>query len=177
MRLFGLAAILILAMLFSGCLSQNPSAYIPQKQPLQQFTENETTTAEEPPDILPPDEMPIPPIEENQSNQTTGNMGEFCGGIAAFQCELGLICVLEGNYPDAGGICQKPQVKDVNFYTCPSVRNQICTKEYIPVCGRLVGATPEVAGYMDFGNACDACSAWTNAIGYFKGTCESQNAK
>lgn len=31
--------------------------------------------------------------------------GEFCGGIAAFQCAQGLTCVYDGTYPDAGGTC------------------------------------------------------------------------
>lgn len=31
--------------------------------------------------------------------------GEFCGGIAAFPCQDGLRCQLEGSYPDAGGHC------------------------------------------------------------------------
>ncbi|MBP9750846.1 MAG: hypothetical protein KBC95_03290 [Candidatus Peribacteraceae bacterium] len=31
--------------------------------------------------------------------------GEFCGGIAAFPCQDGLRCQLEGSYPDAGGTC------------------------------------------------------------------------
>ena len=33
--------------------------------------------------------------------------GEFCGGIAGFQCKAGLECKLDGNYPDAGGTCVK----------------------------------------------------------------------
>jgi len=33
--------------------------------------------------------------------------GEFCGGIAAFQCEEGLRCQFDGTYPDAGGVCVK----------------------------------------------------------------------
>lgn len=32
--------------------------------------------------------------------------GEFCGGIAAIECATGLVCQLDGNYPDAGGTCQ-----------------------------------------------------------------------
>ncbi len=32
--------------------------------------------------------------------------GDFCGGIAAFQCPEGFDCVLMGNFPDAGGSCQ-----------------------------------------------------------------------
>jgi len=33
--------------------------------------------------------------------------GEFCGGIAAFQCAAGLTCNYDGTYPDAGGTCVK----------------------------------------------------------------------
>ena len=37
--------------------------------------------------------------------------GRFCGGIAANlpenQCPEGYICKLDGNYPDAGGVCVK----------------------------------------------------------------------
>ncbi|CAE6444168.1 unnamed protein product [Rhizoctonia solani] len=34
-------------------------------------------------------------------------LGGFCGGIIGIQCEKGLVCKLEGNFPDAGGICVK----------------------------------------------------------------------
>lgn len=30
---------------------------------------------------------------------------DFCGGIGALQCDDGLVCVLEGDFPDAGGTC------------------------------------------------------------------------
>jgi hypothetical protein len=37
--------------------------------------------------------------------------GRFCGGIAANlpenQCPEGYVCKLDGNYPDAGGVCVK----------------------------------------------------------------------
>jgi hypothetical protein len=36
---------------------------------------------------------------------------EFCGGIAGIPCCPGLICKLEGRYPDAGGKCVKPTFK------------------------------------------------------------------
>jgi hypothetical protein len=31
----------------------------------------------------------------------------MCGGIAGFQCEEGLVCELDGTYPDASGTCKK----------------------------------------------------------------------
>ena len=52
-----------------------------------------------------------------------GTEGGFCGGIAGFQCQDGLTCRLDGNYPDAGGTCIKPG-EDI-----------VCTTEYAPVCG------------------------------------------
>lgn len=33
--------------------------------------------------------------------------GETCGGIAALQCDFGLICIYDGAYPDAAGTCSK----------------------------------------------------------------------
>ncbi|KMS98435.1 hypothetical protein BVRB_4g091330 [Beta vulgaris subsp. vulgaris] len=32
--------------------------------------------------------------------------GEFCGGFAGFVCCKGFTCILEGDFPDAGGICK-----------------------------------------------------------------------
>ncbi|KAG8749198.1 hypothetical protein FRC11_011537 [Ceratobasidium sp. 423] len=34
-----------------------------------------------------------------------GTLGSFCGGIAGFPCNKGLVCKLDGNYADAGGVC------------------------------------------------------------------------
>lgn len=153
----------------------------------------------------------------NNTNQTPpqprppGKLGEFCGGIAAFQCEEGLDCVYDGTYPDAGGSCQKRAGAQENemcggpdgiscrpglqcitsgmanatgtctqpsqqqeMQNCPTTRNQACTKEYNPVCGRLVGGSAEVAGYRDYGNPCMACATDSNAIGYYYGTCEDK---
>jgi hypothetical protein len=36
----------------------------------------------------------------------TGGVGDFCGGIAGLRCNDGLICQLNGTYPDAGGTCR-----------------------------------------------------------------------
>lgn len=38
------------------------------------------------------------PVEGNPEKQ-------FCGGIAALPCPEGYACQLDGDYPDAGGIC------------------------------------------------------------------------
>lgn len=41
------------------------------------------------------------------ARQAAGTEGGFCGGIGAIQCKKGLVCKLDGTYPDAGGICVK----------------------------------------------------------------------
>lgn len=88
-------------------------------------------------------------------------LGEFCGGIKAFECANGLKCQLDGSYPDAGGVCVDEN-KITNFKECVaagnpttksipaqcSANNQtfyeniqkhpnetMCTLEYAPVCG------------------------------------------
>lgn len=33
--------------------------------------------------------------------------GQFCGGFAGVVCPEGYSCKLDGNYPDAGGVCTK----------------------------------------------------------------------
>jgi len=44
--------------------------------------------------------------------------GETCSGIANLQCCDGLACKLDGNYPDAGGVCQIPCS---NTGDCPQI--------------------------------------------------------
>lgn len=43
--------------------------------------------------------------DETTSGRPLSKEGEFCGGIAAFQCAAGLTCKYDGTYPDAGGTC------------------------------------------------------------------------
>lgn len=43
----------------------------------------------------------------------------FCGGIAGIACSTGYKCILDGQYPDAGGKCQKINVTSTK-YVCPT---------------------------------------------------------
>ena len=197
-------------LLFFGCVAQQPT---PQPAPQPQLNESNVPPVVEENETGFPEEIPLPPPEENETPpvRAPGKEGEFCGGIAGFQCEEGLICALDGSYPDAGGTCQpksnfagegemcggslkqcEPGLQCITsggynqigsctapaapdeFHICPSQRGDACTADYNPVCGRMVGADPEVAGYREYGNACTACSKSSNAIGYYEGTCESR---
>mgnify|MGYP001558259781 CR=1 FL=1 len=40
-----------------------------------------------------------------------GGEGQFCGGIAGAVCPEGYSCKYDGNYPDAGGVCTKEEIK------------------------------------------------------------------
>lgn len=42
----------------------------------------------------------------------------ICGGIAGIKCPEGYICQLDGNYPDATGICVN-KTSPVELYECP----------------------------------------------------------
>ena len=57
------------------------------------------------------------------------------------------------------------------LYFCPPDRAQACTQVHDPVCGRLVDATSSVSYYRDYGSPCEACSASSNAVAYYLGTC------
>ena len=46
-------------------------------------------------------------IKEVSTNPRIAGEGGFCGGIAGIRCRSGLDCKLDGNYPDAGGVCMK----------------------------------------------------------------------
>lgn len=41
------------------------------------------------------------------NSQDSSPQAHFCGGIAGISCPEGYKCKLEGNYPDAGGVCVK----------------------------------------------------------------------
>ncbi len=70
-----------------------------------------------------------PPTQPNgmdiqSTTVETKGLGEMCGGIAAIRCQSGLSCKLDGQHPDAGGVCVETVVD----------KNLECSKEKAPVC-------------------------------------------
>ena len=82
--------------------------------------------------------------------------GETCGGIAGLQCPAGYYC------EQAPGECV--EVQD-GAGTCQP-RPEVCTREYMPVCG-CDGQT--------YGNACDAASNGVSVA--FEGECASPDTE
>lgn len=85
--------------------------------------------------ISPANDNPIP-------NSRVKGEGEMCGGIAGFICAEGLKCQMEGNYPDAGGIC----VKEAAATTKAGVLNGSCGGENKQVCEKGLTCTYDLNG-------------------------------
>ena len=44
-------------------------------------------------------------LDDKAGRVDSAEAAVFCGGIAAIQCPDGQECILDGNFPDAGGTC------------------------------------------------------------------------
>ena len=146
---------LICALLLFGCAAPSQSQF---GAPVQVQTQPANTQTA--------NQSPSP----GDSTVKTSQEGEFCGGIAGIPCSSGFDCQLDGNYPDAGGICKK-KVFLSGIFPCPAVRTEMCTMEYAPVCGRS-GTAPSSYDFENYATACVACSKGSKATHYFQGTCE-----
>ena len=63
------------------------------------------------------------------------------------------------------------QADKVELTVCPEARPQICTMEYMPVCGSNSNGTSKT-----YGNACSACGD-VEVAGYVVGACEADDEK
>ncbi len=64
----------------------------------------------------------------------------ICGGIANIQCPAGYTCRLDGNYPDAGGVCVSLFARRVT--PTPTCRPRPKCLDSIPKC--LLPETPDM---------------------------------
>lgn len=78
--------------------------------------------------------------------------GQTCAGIAGIQCADGLTCVMNGTYPDAGGICRRPIVTTCLTARCTATTHCVDS----PTGARCVANGP-------------SCATMRCAIGY---TCQ-----
>ena len=114
----------------------------------------------------------IPPVQNatNQTNATLAGIGADCAGTTGIACQAGLQCLTSGQ-PGEVGTCTAPAPATQQLIQCPSVRNQFCTADINPVCGK---GTDTKSTFRDYTNPCQACATTSNAIGYYMGTCVNQ---
>jgi len=118
--------------------------------------------------------VPVPIPEQNNTipapiNSSLAGVGEVCAGVEGLRCQFGLQCITSGH--GDYGTCTEPAPPSQDMQRCPEERYTACTNEISPVCGK---GTDSKSTFRDYINACEACSASSNAIGYYTGTCENQ---
>lgn len=74
------------------CMARNGEIFVPD------------LSGEEAPDYTIPD-LSGERVAPETENETTTTEASFCGGIAGIMCPPGHTCQLDGDYPDAGGVC------------------------------------------------------------------------
>ncbi|OGK40707.1 hypothetical protein A3A74_03760 [Candidatus Roizmanbacteria bacterium RIFCSPLOWO2_01_FULL_35_13] len=72
-----------------------------------------------------------PNCEFSPCPTVTDENNTFCGGIAGIACPVGYSCQLEGNYPDAGGVCIKEQEERVKPQITKSSDPQCCSNSLL----------------------------------------------
>ena len=152
--------------------AQNSANIVPQPSPA--MNNSTVPTAGSANNSTPPAVIPVPIANQTTQPTVPAGVGLACGGASGAECEPGLQCITTGA-PNAEGTCTVPAPPTQELQTCPSQRNETCQPENNPVCGRLVGGSGEVEGYRDYSGPCAACSASSNAIGYYYGTCAQKN--
>ncbi|MFQ5544718.1 MAG: hypothetical protein ACE5FE_01950 [Acidiferrobacterales bacterium] len=75
---------------------------------------------------------------------------------------LGLILLCAASCSSNGG---SRDIPDHGLTQCSQPRPQVCTREYVPVCGRRASSE-----WKTYSNACAACSDW-GVVGYKLNAC------
>ncbi|CAE6416583.1 unnamed protein product [Rhizoctonia solani] len=94
--------------------------------------------------------VPTSNVGRDGTKVTDGTFGSFCGGIAGFKCNKGLLCKLDGNYPDAGGVCIRDPVFPDGALgsTCGGIVGFKCNSGLVCL---LDGNYPDAAGVCVLG--------------------------
>jgi len=77
------------------------------------------------------------------------------------------IILIALSYTNIGCVANSKSISDDNSYIlCEEPRPEICTREYVPVCGKLIDGSLKT-----YGNCCEAC-ADKNVLGYKPEPCQ-----
>ena len=83
-----------------------------------------------------------------------------------FRIIIGII-LISISYTNIGCVESSNNIsKDNSYILCEEPRPELCTMEYVPVCGKLIDGNLKT-----YGNGCSACSD-KKVIGYQPGPCQ-----